>query len=145
MTPEIRRAALRAAAKAALVVSLGSLGSIGCSGGKSGGPSTSSTSNTGGSTEPAAEVSCADYLAGLPVARTGELAADDPLKDRPDVYGAFASVADREAARTQTCCTEQLAADGSAAAQRWECCSALPAPDGMACTPWGPPCPPAMA
>ncbi|MBL9012762.1 MAG: hypothetical protein JNL83_01210 [Myxococcales bacterium] len=137
MTPEIRRAALRIAAKTALVVT------IGCSGGSS---STKATppANTGGTA--AAVVACDVHLGGLTTIEKDKLAADDPLKERMDVYGkVFANVADRTAPRTQECCNEQLAADGASSAQRWECCSALPAnSQAMACTPWGPPCPPEM-
>jgi hypothetical protein len=143
MTPEIRRAALRAAAKAALVVSLGSLGALGCSGGARTAPS--NTTATTPDPTPVAEATCDEYLAGLEVTK-GPLPDGDPLKDAPAVYAAFVDVAARAAARTQECCTEQLARDNAQAAQRFECCSALgTAADAMACTPWGPPCPPAMA
>ncbi len=137
MKPEIRRAALRAAAKAALVMT------IGCSGGKGSPPPSSTTPDP---VPVAAGASCADHLGGLATAKPEALAADDPLRSRGEVYGAFADVAARQSARTQECCAEALERDGSSAAQRWECCSALPATaQAMACTPWGPPCPPQMA
>lgn len=55
----------------------------------------------------------------------------------------------------QTCCVELLTADSSgesdagAGVHRWDCCANLPPGGGgnitvMACTPWGPPVPPAM-
>jgi hypothetical protein len=139
MRPEIRRAALRAAAKAALVMS------IGCSSGP-GSPAPSNTTTTQGP-QPAA-TSCAAHLDALAVVKPEELAADDPLHARMDVYGAFADRAARDSARTQACCEETMIADGSNAAHRWQCCSALASlPAGAepsACTPWGPPCPPEM-
>lgn len=50
----------------------------------------------------------------------------------------------------EACCVEMLAdLDGQGAAHRWDCCANLPAAAmtdaiGIACTPWGPPVPPAM-
>lgn len=138
MTPEIRKAALRIAAKTALVMT------IGCSGG---GSSTKATppANTGGSGATAV-VACDAYLGGLATVEKDKLPAGDPLKERMDVYGnVFANVAERTAARTKECCTEELAAHSSSSKLRWECCSALDAnSNAMACTPWGPPCPPEM-
>jgi hypothetical protein len=138
MTPEIRRAALRIAAKTALVVT------IGCSG------SSSSTKATPSNAAPAgAPIACDAHLSGLATVEKGELAANDPVRERPDVYGkVFADVEARGSARTKECCTEELVTSGSSAKHRWECCTAL---DGVpagatpsACTPWGPPCPPEM-
>jgi hypothetical protein len=138
MTPEIRKAALRIAAKTALVVT------IGCSGG---GSSTKATppANTGG-TAGAAVVACDAHLGALATIEKDKLAADDPLKARMDVYGkVFANVGERTSPRTQECCTEHLDKGGSSSALRWECCSALPeTASPSACTPWGPPCPPEM-
>lgn len=138
MSPEIRRAALRAAAKAAFVVS------IGCSSG-AGKPAPSNVAGKTGP-EPAA-ASCAEYLAGLEVVQRDQLADDDPLKEAPELYGAFADRAARESARTRECCTEALA-EGGSGEPRWACCSALGNASGGqpgACIPWGPPCPPSMA
>jgi hypothetical protein len=141
MTPEIRRAALRAAAKAALVVSI-----TGCSGSPKAPPSNTSG---GSDSKPVAAASCADYLGSLATIGHGELPDGDPLKGKTAVYGAFKDVAARSAPRTTECCTEELKAHGSSAKARFECCSALgDVPAGAepsACTPWGPPCPPAMA
>ena len=138
MTPEIRKAALRIAAKTALITA------IGCSGG---GSSTKATppANAGGSAA-AAVVACDAYLGSLATVEKDKLAADDPLKGRMDVYGkVFANVAERSAPRTTECCNEELATNGASSKPRWECCSALePNTQAMACTPWGPPCPPEM-
>lgn len=138
MTPEIRKAALRIAAKAALVVT------VGCSGGGSS-AKTTPPANAGGNAE-APVVACDAYLGGLATVEKDKLASDDPLKQRMDVYGkVFANVAERSAPRTTECCNEELAAHGSSSKLRWECCSALdPNAQAMACTPWGPPCPPEM-
>jgi hypothetical protein len=95
-----------------------------------------------------AAASCVAHLDTLPKVKPNDLAANDPLKAKRGVYGAFANVKDREAARTQSCCGEEMTAFGSSAKHRWECCSALPAlpadAEQSACTPWGPPCPPEM-
>lgn len=141
MTPEIRKAALRIAAKTALVVTMG------CSGGGSSAKATPPT-NTGG-TASAVVVACDAHLGGLAKIQKDQLAADDPLKARMDVYGeVFANVGERTAPRTQECCTEELVKHGTGSKFRWECCSALAdVPQGAepsACTPWGPPCPPEM-
>ncbi len=91
---------------------------------------------------------CDQYLGSLATAKLGELKDGDPLKDKPGVYGAFADIKARGAARTTTCCTDELKMHGSSSKFRWECCSALGTePEGAeaaACTPWGPPCPPEM-
>lgn len=52
-------------------------------------------------------------------------------------------------AAVQTCCVELLEkSQGALAEHRWDCCANLPADAGqsinIACTPWGPPVPPAM-
>ena len=139
MTPEIRRAALRMAAKTAFVAS------IGCSGGQAPRP-TSNIAPANGS----AVADCATYLGGLAsVDMDGvhTLASTDPLHDKPGVYGAFVDLTVRGSARTHECCNEELA-KGAGAPHRWACCSAVdnvvPAGGGAACTPWGPPCPPEM-
>ena len=141
MTPEIRKAALRIAAKTALVVV-----TVGCSGGGSSTKSTPPT-NTGGASASGAVVACDAHLGALALVDSkDQLAAGDPLKERMDVYGkVFANAEERNAPRTQECCTQELATNGAGSKLRWECCSALPAQaDPAACTPWGPPCPPEM-
>jgi hypothetical protein len=141
MTPEIRRVALRAAAKAALVVSL-----AGCSGGTRS-PAPPPANTTGRAADPITELACPAYLDGLATTTREALAKDDPLKKQVGVYGAFADVAARGSAKTKDCCTQDLKANGSSSKHRWACCSALGKPhdNGAACTPWGPPCPPEMA
>lgn len=137
MTPEIRRAAIRAAAKAALITA------IGCGGDpKPAAPMTPSNVSAAPATK--AAVDCATHLGGLAKVKQDKLADDDPLKNDSTVYGqVFADRAARESADTKKCCNEELAANGAGSKLRWECCSALGG-TGMACTPWGPPCPPAM-
>jgi len=133
MTPEIRRAALRAAAKVALVTA------VGC------GSSTAPPSNV--STAP--PQTCTQYLDTLKqVQSREELPADDPLRTKLAVYGAFADRTARESARTHECCTEEMKGNAQGKHQ-WACCSALDnqVPEGAVaygCTPWGPPCPPVM-
>lgn len=136
MTPEIRRAAIRAAAKAALITA------IGCSGDPK--PTTTMPSNV--STSPAVpEVKeCGALLGGLEKVAQDKLADDDPLKKSNFVYGqVFADRKARESAEVQKCCTEELDKNNASSKLRWECCAAVDG-KGAACTPWGPPCPPAM-
>jgi hypothetical protein len=137
MTPEIRRAALRMAAKTALILSVGCGGS----------PPPAPVQNTTPAVPAPVVEACEPYLGKLAVVKREELADDDPLRQRNDVYGAFADAVARQSARTQQCCQEELDAKRAQAAHRWACCSALPqgAQNGAACTPWGPPCPPEMA
>jgi len=138
VTPEIRKAALRAAAKAAVVGML-----AGCGGSE---PKPAAPSNVARPEKPAASIDCATWLADLKTVKQDELPAGDPLKEKSDVYGAvFADRAARESPETQKCCTEELTANSAGSKLRWECCSALVVdPAGAACTPWGPPCPPEM-
>jgi hypothetical protein len=143
MTPQekatIRRAAVRMAAKtAAFVVTVGA---IGCSGGGKAAPSNvdKTTGGTAGACEP--------YLAGLATAKPEALPEGDELKTKPGVYGAFQDPAARSAPQTLSCCNADLKAHGAASKHRWACCSAVegkPDAEVMACTPWGPPCPPEM-
>ncbi|CAN5801391.1 hypothetical protein BH11MYX2_BH11MYX2_08110 [soil metagenome] len=145
MTPEVRRAALRMAAKVALVAT-----TTGCwtEPTHPGPAQPTARQDTHASAD-----TCETYLDKLgSVARapmstsTGPMEADDPLYNRNDVYGAFADVAARSAPRTQSCCSDEIAQGGSGK-HRWECCSAVPASTGVnriACTPWGPPSPPEM-
>ena len=146
MSPEVRKAALRAAAKVAIVFSLGGCGAPAASTPTPAPP----PDRGGGATQapPPASVPCGTYLDGLALAaNSAALPENDPLHGRPDVYGQpFADQTARSAPRTQECCTAELTADGANAAHRWSCCSAVPETHAvvMACTPWGPPCPPEM-
>ena len=138
MTPEVRRAALRAAAKTAFVATL-----VGCSGASK--PATEAPPSNAAPPAAAAPVSCAAHLDGLATAKPKDLPASDPLHGRNDVFGAFTDVAARSAARTVECCKETLEKDGAQAKHRWECCSTFAINEQpFACTPWGPPCPPEM-
>ncbi len=156
MSPEIRRAALLIAAKTTILTT------IGCSNGLSPAPGPAPTSDTPTAGSPAAaapttpaatpaataQKPCAEHLDGLATIDTSKLPNNDPLHGDTTVFGAFADVAARNDPRTQECCREELTRDNSAAAHRWACCSALPEKDregqAMACTPWGPPCPPPL-
>lgn len=153
MSPEVRRAALLIAAKATIFTA------IGCSGGlqPAAGPAPTSDPPAAadkGAPAPAADVAaaesktCAQHLDGLVMVKnTSELPDNDPLRGDMTVYGAFADVAARSDPRTQECCREELKQDVAGAPHRWACCSALGDSDpevAMACTPWGPPCPPAL-
>lgn len=139
MRSETRRAALRAAAKVAIVVSLG------CGPPRAEPVVTRPPETTA---EPASTPTCAEHLAGLEVVSTDGLPEGDPLREEPNAYEAFVDVGARTDARTLECCTEGLVASGSGAPHRFACCSALgDVPEGAdptACTPWGPPCPPEL-
>jgi hypothetical protein len=136
MKLEVRRAALRAAFKTALVMTVGCAGSAH--------PATENTGGSAAEAGSAAAPSCGTYLDGLATAKPVDLPDGDPLKGRMDVFGAFTDPAARVAARTQECCTKELDTVDANTPHRWACCSALDNKSG-ACTPWGPPCPPEMA
>lgn len=140
MKPETRKAALRAAARTALVVSLGAASA--CGGAK---PTASVGNREVG--EAVTPLTCDAYLDGLATAPIADLPADDPLRGRHDVYvEAFADREARASERTQQCCAEALAPPAGGGDHRWACCNALPSDaQPTACTPWGPPCPPTMA
>lgn len=158
MSPDVRRAALLAAAKATFIVSLG------CARNEPPGAPTGptiSTASTPMAPEPAPpppapapepapatpEIPCEQHLASLATAQIDELPANDPLRARHDVYGAFRDISARTDDRTVACCVAVLR-DHNGSDRRWPCCSsALPSTLEleMACTPWGPPCPPALA
>ncbi|MDC0672499.1 hypothetical protein [Nannocystis radixulma] len=142
MSPEVRRAALLAAAKTTLVTA------IGCSSAQ---PSASPTAtNQPSAPAPASSPDeCARHLDRLATVPREQLAADDPLRERMDVYGeVFADREARASEPTQACCRQELAREGANTPHRWSCCSALPQHENrelsLACTPWGPPCPPAL-
>lgn len=146
MTPEIRRKALRMAAKTAFVMSIGTSAGIagGCSGGATSGPAPSNVA-----VQPV-EQPCPQYLDALEAVDMGDLPATDPLHGQLGYYGAFKDVAMRAAPHTQQCCKDELTTAGSSAKHRWACCSAIAKGEmpaevrGSACTPWGPPVPPEM-
>ena len=108
--------------------------------------SAAESSGSEAATESGSADDCAAYLDSLATIRgSGGLAAEDPLRARTDVYGAFRDRAAREAPRTQACCRQEIEARGADAPHRFECCSALQDETlSAACTPWGPPCPPEM-
>jgi hypothetical protein len=133
MKRETRNAALRAAAQVAFVVTAACTSSATAPSAPSA-PRPADTAQT-----------CKAYLDGLATTRKpSELPEGDPLRGRADVYGAFTDRAARDSKRTRDCCALSFMD------HRWECCSALDnkTPAGVepqACTPWGPPAPPAMA
>lgn len=81
--------------------------------------------------------------------------ATKPLTCEQVVNAAFPVEGDYPGAKlpvsvqVQSCCVELLEkSQGALAQHRWDCCANLPAGAGqsvnIACTPWGPPVPPAM-
>lgn len=86
---------------------------------------------------------------------TKDASAPKPLSCEQVVAAAFPVEGDYPgtkqsvAPKVQTCCVELLEkSQGALAEHRWDCCANLPADAGqsvgIACTPWGPPVPPAM-
>lgn len=151
MSPEVRRAALLAAAKTTFIVSLGCSSNLQPSSPAAPPPASTASSATPDAPVAAPVLPCAQHLDGLATANPEQLPASDPLHDRLGVYGAFTDIAARNSERTRECCTEELTRDHGGAAHRWACCSALsdadgntPSIQGSACTPWGPPCPPEL-
>lgn len=79
-----------------------------------------------------------------------KLSCDQVVAAAFPTEGKYPGTKQSVSAEVQTCCLEVLADhDGGLPAHRWDCCANLPAGDhgetvGIACTPWGPPVPPAM-
>ncbi len=134
MRSDVHASALRSAAKVAFSVAF--LGGCSAAPAMTAGEDPSAPAPTGAScqgsapTKPAA--SCASVVA----------AAFPTEGDYPGVKQSVSS-------EVQACCIELLdESKGSLADHRWDCCANLPDPPpanvGIACTPWGPPVPPAM-
>src|SRR6202789_3333311 len=105
MTPEIRRAALRMAAKTAMVMTLGCRGTDGAR------PNPAAP-HPAANPYVSAPLPCDQFLAGLAAGEYDALAQDDPLRrDRfsgVGVYRAFLDIAARHSPRTHECCTAAL-------------------------------------
>jgi hypothetical protein len=77
------------------------------------------------------------------------LTCDQAINAAFPTEGQYPGTKQSVSVQVQTCCAEMLAADDSwMSTHRWDCCANLPADAGqnlqIACTPWGPPVPPAM-
>jgi hypothetical protein len=86
-----------------------------------------------------------DGLGTRPAPQSCEAVVNAAFPTEGDYPGTKQSVA----AEVQTCCVELLEkSQGMLANHRWDCCANLPENPSqdvaMACTPWGPPVPPAM-
>jgi hypothetical protein len=133
MRKDIHLAALRAGARVAFSTAL----LAGCSAGPETGTSDPATDNLTGKSDagacvPGAKFSCTDLIeAAFP-------GTDDPSPGTKQTV----------AHAVQACCAEELAAKRGFIEHRWACCANLDPSDsthvGAACTPWGPPVPPAM-
>jgi hypothetical protein len=98
--------------------------------------------------EPRAErTTPVDARAPVDPIRNCEGIADEAFPKESDYPGEKRNVS----TKVQKCCAELLVHGGFAGRHRWDCCANLPehptqdAQDlSIACTPWGPPVPPAM-
>jgi len=143
MTPETHRLALRAAAKLALsaLLPLAPFAAVACGSAGSG----EATTPTSASNE---LTSASD--AGTPkevALYCAALAPDASPRDCCDTELATASFGDDAGTDSLTlgCCDVLIhTQDPWASDKLGECCYALGTPHGPACTPWGPPVPPAM-
>lgn len=77
-----------------------------------------------------------------------QLSCDQVIAAAFPTEGTYPGAKQSVSAEVQTCCAEALDKSQGLAAHRWDCCANLPADAGpnvgLACTPWGPPVPPAM-
>lgn len=129
MNHEARIAALRAAAKVAFGVAF----LTGCS-----------TENADdGTNDPAQEAEVKS--AGT---KTKKFSCIDLVNAAFPEEGGYPGKAVKTTAEVRQCCSDILVESGGMSAHRWDCCANHEAKDdqkiGTACTPWGPPCPPAM-
>ena len=159
MRSDVHTAALRAAAKVAFSVAF--LG--GCSAAAPDGAGEEPVTGNGDGVEPGTTES--DLNAKKPrkpkaVAPAGTIChGDASTAPKPSceavvnaafpTEGDYPGVKQSVSADVQTCCGELLAkSQGALAKHRWDCCANLPANPSqniaIACTPWGPPVPPAM-
>lgn len=162
MRPDVRAAALKAAAKVAFSTVL----VTGCNGQADNvmpcrgaadcadqGRLVRRVTSDGG--EPSRPSDAASQPAPQPDARVADAAGAPPSGCLEIVDAVFPTVgeypgeAQSVAAEVRACCAELLGApSGSGIAHRWDCCANLTVEAAsklaMACTPWGPPVPPAM-
>jgi hypothetical protein len=146
MSPEIRREALMAAARIACAVAL-----VGC-GPKSGAAVTPPTDGTPAVAQPAPAAdpgSCEDTVAAA-FAQPETPADDDDAGWEAHWAAQRAALAEaRDNAEVVACCEQEIESklDDPSGAWDWEhlraCCD-VTGMENVACTPWGPPTPPAM-
>ena len=131
MRNDVHTAALKAAAKVAF--SMAFVSGCSSSAGEPTGESESAVMTYGSPSKPDAAVSCTDVLAA-----TFPKPGDYQWEPVP------------QSAEVVSCCKEELEAHDASTPYRWDCCVAFDPKTGdttghaMACTPWGPPVPPAM-
>lgn len=156
MRSDVHSAALRAAAKVAFSVAF--IG--GCAAQTAEGEDPATTDGTGAATSAEADLSAKKTKknSGKATAAPGchhadasvpKLSCDQVVNAAFPTEGNYPGVKQSVSAEVQSCCVELLSDhDGGLPAHRWDCCANLPADAGqqinIACTPWGPPVPPAM-
>jgi hypothetical protein len=157
MRHDVHAAALGAATRVAFSILL-----VGCGGGTTtetalgdpGDPSQAQTGYGESDLRTGAPPCHADAGADADAAATDKPSCDELLAASFPDAGAWPG-ADGQNASTdvKACCNEALVKDGAATRYRWSCCNAIgwgtgtptDAAIGAACTPWGPPVPPAMS
>jgi hypothetical protein len=158
MRSDVHSAALRAAAKVAFSVAF--IGGCAAQSAEGEDPATADGAGTGAATTAEADLSAkkAKKHSGKATAAPGchhadasvpKLSCDQVINAAFPTEGDYPGVKKSVSAEVQTCCAELLGGDGGLATHRWDCCANLPADTsgmsiGFACTPWGPPVPPAM-
>jgi hypothetical protein len=156
MRSDVHSAALRAAAKVAFSVAF--IG--GCAAQTAEGEDPATADGAGAATSAEADLSAKKPKknSGKATAAPGchhadasapKLSCDQVVAAAFPTEGDYPGVKQSVAAEVQTCCVELLGdRDGGLATHRWDCCANLPADADqqvhIACTPWGPPVPPAM-
>ena len=155
MRSDVHSAALRAAAKVAFSVAF--IG--GCAAQTAEGEDPATADGAGTATYAEADLSAkkAKKNSGKATAAPGCHHADASVPKRScdqvvnaafPTEGDYPGVKQSVSAEVQSCCVELLGGASGLATHRWDCCANLPADAGqqinIACTPWGPPVPPAM-
>jgi hypothetical protein len=156
MRADVHSAALRAAAKVAFSVAF--IG--GCAAQTAEAEDPATTGGAGSATSAEADLSAkkAKKNSGKATAAPGchhadasmpKLSCDQVVNAAFPTEGDYPGVKKSVSAEVQTCCVELLGDhDGGVSTHRWDCCANLPADASqdvqIACTPWGPPVPPAM-
>jgi hypothetical protein len=154
MRRDVHLAALKAATKVAFSMTL-----VGCASASPGGVASDEAAST--TRPPAAgchsgEESGADAAADASsgaapdAGGTGDGSCDAVVAAAFPTPSEYPGTKQAVSAEVAACCDELLSTDqgvgGHAGEHRWDCCANAAHPEnvGMACTPWGPPVPPAM-
>ncbi len=148
MRREVHRKALRAASNVAFSVAL-----IGCGAASEDAKSTNGDTPDDGTAATAAESELRAKPKHGASCHDGGAADAKPADCKTVVDAAFPTAGDYPGTKqdvsseVQACCLEMLTTSGATiGVHRWDCCANVPSGSNVmaACTPWGPPVPPAM-